>query len=82
MPIIITRYRVIAEIPTILIVWLKNPKFVAQLVGRLLSEICDALRQLELQMKVVLVLLTDSPGQGTAFACLSERISVVKDQLN
>ena len=54
MPIIITRYRVIAEIPTILIVWLKNPKFVTQLVGRLLSEICDALRQLELQMKLKL----------------------------
>ena len=66
MLIIITPYSVI-DIPTIVIVWLKIQNFVAELVGRLLSEICDALRQLELQIKVVLVSFADCFCQGTAF---------------
>ena len=51
---------------TVLIVW-RAENFVAQLVGRLLSEINDVLRHLELQKKVVLVSFTDSPCQVTSF---------------
>ena len=37
------------------------------MAGRLLFEINDVLRHLELQKKVVLLSFTDSPCQGTAF---------------
>ena len=37
------------------------------MAGRLLFEINDVLRHLELQKKVVLLSFTDSPCQGTSF---------------
>ena len=51
---------------TVLIVW-RAENFLAQLVGRLLSEINDVLRHLQLKKKAVLVSFTDSNCQGTSF---------------